>query len=210
MEIGALAGAGLAGLDLNRRDYAYTAARNAETMVGERFDWWFQNRELVEALSVRVALELGRRDEAEQRFRTALAHTEPRDARCAAWLAAECAPTLIAAGADVWDFVRRFSARADDMGYTALATRFRSLLARQAGSHGDGVRNEARSRQLATHEAVRACLLGGEHPAGQLAIGGSLLAERAAGHGDYDRWQGADASFGELEFRVFLREGQIT
>jgi diguanylate cyclase (GGDEF)-like protein/putative nucleotidyltransferase with HDIG domain len=137
MEIGALAGAGLAGLDLNRRDYAYTAARNAETMVGERFDWWFQNRELVEALSVRVALELGRRDEAEQRFRTALAHTEPRDARCAAWLAAECAPSLIAAGADVWDFVRRFSQRADDMGYTGLATRFRSLLARHGRTSGE-------------------------------------------------------------------------
>jgi len=136
MEIGAIAGAGLAGLDLNRRDYAYTAARNAETMVGERFDWWFQNRELVEALSVRVALELGRRDEAEQRFRTALAHTEPRDARCAAWLAAECAPSLISAGADVWDFVRRFSGRAEDMGYTALATRFRSLLARNDRSSG--------------------------------------------------------------------------
>ena len=136
MEIGAIAGAGLAGLDLNRHDYAYTAARNAETMVGERFDWWFQNRELVEALSVRVALELDRRDEAEQRFRTALAHTEPRDARCAAWLAAECAPSLISAGADVWDFVRRFSQRADDMGYTALATRFRSLLARHGRSSG--------------------------------------------------------------------------
>ena len=136
MEIGAIAGAGLAGLDLNRRDYAYTAARNAETMVGERFDWWFQNRELVEALSVRVALELGRRDEAEQRFRTALAHTEPRDARCAAWLAAECASSLISAGADVWDFVRRFSGRAEDMGYTALATRFRSLLARDGRSSG--------------------------------------------------------------------------
>ena len=137
MEIGAIAGAGLAGLDLNRRDYAYTAARNAETMIGERFDWWFQNRELVEALSVRVALELGRRDEAEQRFRTALAHTEPRDARCAAWLAAESAPALIAAGADVWDFVRRFSQRADDMGYTALATRFRSLLARGGRTSGE-------------------------------------------------------------------------
>jgi diguanylate cyclase (GGDEF)-like protein/putative nucleotidyltransferase with HDIG domain len=136
MEIGAIAGAGLAGLDLNRRDYAYTAARNAETMVGERFDWWFQNRELVEALSVRVALELGRRDEAEQRFRTALSHTEPREARCAAWLAAECAPSLISAGADVWDFVRRFSGRAEDMGYTALATRFRSLLARHGRSSG--------------------------------------------------------------------------
>ena len=136
MEIGALAGAGLAGLDLNRRDYAYTAARNAETMVGDRFDWWFQNRELVEALSVRVALELGRRDEAEQRFRTALAHTEPRDARCASWLAAECAPALIAAGADVWEFVRRFSNRADDMGYTAQAARFRSLLARHGRSSG--------------------------------------------------------------------------
>ncbi|HEY2851603.1 MAG TPA: tetratricopeptide repeat protein [Gemmatimonadaceae bacterium] len=136
MEIGAIAGAGLAGLDLNRRDYAYTAARNAETMVGERFDWWFQNRELVEALSIRVALELGRRDEAEQRFRTALAHTEPRDARCAAWLAAECASSLIAAGADLWDFVRRFSGRADDMGYVALATRFRSLLARHGRSSG--------------------------------------------------------------------------
>jgi tetratricopeptide (TPR) repeat protein len=136
MEIGALAGAGLAGLDLGRRDYAYTAARNAETMIGERFDWWFQNRELVEALSIRVALELGRRDEAEQRFRTALAHTEPRDARCAAWLAAECAPALISAGADVWDFVTRFSQRADEMGYAALAARFRTLFARHGRVSG--------------------------------------------------------------------------
>jgi tetratricopeptide (TPR) repeat protein len=131
MEIGALAGAGLAGLDLGRRDYAYTAARNAETMIGERFDWWFQGREVVEALSIRVAMELGRTAEAEQRFRTALAHTEPRDARSAAWLAAECAASLISGGADVWDFVTRFSHRADEMAYAGLAARFRSIVARR-------------------------------------------------------------------------------
>src|SRR5690348_4248363 len=130
LEIGALAGAGLAGLDLNRRDYAYTAARNAETMVGERIDWWFQNRELVEALNIRVALELGRHEEAEQRFRTAIADTDRRDARCAAWLAAECAPALIEAGADVWEFVRKYAQRADEMGYTPLASRFRALFAK--------------------------------------------------------------------------------
>lgn len=131
MEIGALAGAGLAGLDLGRRDYAYTAARNAETMIGERFDWWFQGREVVEALSIRVAMELGRTAEAEQRFRTALAHTEPRDARSAAWLAAECAASLISGGADVWDFVTRFSHRADEMAYGGLAARFRSIVAKR-------------------------------------------------------------------------------
>ena len=138
MEIGALAGAGLAGLDLGRRDYAYTAARNAETMIGVRFDWWFQGRELVEALSVRVALELERKEEAEARFRTAVAHTEPRDSRSAAWLVAECAPALIAAGADVWDFVTRFSHRADEMAYAGLAGRFRALFAgngRGSGPH---------------------------------------------------------------------------
>ena len=137
MEIGALAGAGLAGLDLGRRDYAYTAARNAETMIGERFDWWFQGRELVEALSVRVALELGRHQDAEQRFRTAVAHTEPRDARSAAWLAAECAPALISAGADVWEFVTRFSQRADEMDYAGLAARFRTLFARSGRTSGE-------------------------------------------------------------------------
>jgi tetratricopeptide (TPR) repeat protein len=136
MEIGALAGAGLAGLDLNRREYAYAAARNAETMVGERLDWWFQNRELVEALSVRVALELGRRDEAEQRFRAAIADTDERDARCAAWLAAECAPSLIAAGADMWEFLRRYSQRADEMGYSSLAARFRALFAQHERASG--------------------------------------------------------------------------
>jgi tetratricopeptide (TPR) repeat protein/GTPase SAR1 family protein len=136
MEIGALAGAGLAGLDLNRRDYAYTAARNAETMIGERLDWWFQNRELVEALSVRVALELGRREEAEERFRAAIADTDARDTRCAAWLAAECAPAFIAAGADVWEFVRRYSQRADEMGYAALAARFRSVFAQHERTSG--------------------------------------------------------------------------
>jgi tetratricopeptide (TPR) repeat protein len=129
MEIGALAGAGLAGLDLNRREYAYTAARNAETMIGERVAWWFQNRELVEALSVRVALELGRREEAEERFRRAIADTHERDMRCAAWLAAECAPSLIAAGADIWDFVRRYAQRAEEKGYASLAARFRTLIA---------------------------------------------------------------------------------
>jgi tetratricopeptide (TPR) repeat protein len=136
MEIGALSGAGLAGLDLGRRDYAYTAARNAETMIGERFDWWFQGRELVEALSVRVALELGRKDEAEQRFRTAIAHTEPRDARSAAWLAVECAPALIDAGADVWEFVTRFSHRVDEMAYGGLSARFRALYARAGRTSG--------------------------------------------------------------------------
>jgi hypothetical protein len=36
----------------------------------------------------------------------------------------------------VWEFVRRFSQRAEDLGYTALATRFRSLLARHGRSSG--------------------------------------------------------------------------
>jgi tetratricopeptide (TPR) repeat protein len=130
MEIGALAGAGLAGLELGRRDYAYTAIRNAETMIGERFDWWFQGRELVEALAVCVALDVGRRAEAQQRFRKALSHTETRDRYSAAWLTAECAPSLVAAGdSDIWDALERFRKLAEENGYAPLLARFDRLLA---------------------------------------------------------------------------------
>ena len=130
MEIGALAGAGLAGLELGRRDYAYTAIRNAETMIGERFDWWFQGRELVEALAVCVALDLGRRAEALQRFRTALSHTETRDRYSAAWLTAECAPAIVAAGdKSIWEVLERFRKLAEENGYAPLLARFDRLLA---------------------------------------------------------------------------------
>ncbi|HKO15806.1 MAG TPA: diguanylate cyclase [Gemmatimonadaceae bacterium] len=128
LEIGALAGAGLAGLELGRREYAHAAARTAEAMIGERQDWWFQGRELVEALAVRLMVDSARRSEAEQRFRLAIGHIEPRDRYSASWLTAECAPALVRAGASqLGDLVARFAQHAEDMGYAPLVARFEAF-----------------------------------------------------------------------------------
>nr|MBA3890366.1 tetratricopeptide repeat protein [Gemmatimonadaceae bacterium] len=128
VEIGAIAGAGLAAWALGRTDASQAALRDVEALIGGRRDWWFQGRELVEALRVRsLHAQAGAAVAAE-----ALAHgvtaAEAHDAYGAAWLVAELAPDLADAGAtSVWDLVARYAGRVDALGYAPLSRRYAAL-----------------------------------------------------------------------------------
>jgi diguanylate cyclase (GGDEF)-like protein/putative nucleotidyltransferase with HDIG domain len=127
-EIGALAGAGLVALALDRRAVAERGERNASLLVQNKSDWWFQGRELLEALSVRMAILAGGVATAERQFVTALALAERHDVYGAAWLVAECAPGLAAAGFPaIWETVNRFAHRVEALGFASLSARYAAL-----------------------------------------------------------------------------------
>ena len=137
VEAGALAGAGLATLALGRSEAAECVARAVAALVGSRAEWWFQGREIVEALSVRAAAAVGDTTLAEARFRASVAMAEQHDQYGAAWLVAECASALAAGGAHgVWDVVARFAPTAAELGYVPLAARYAALTAERAALAG--------------------------------------------------------------------------
>jgi tetratricopeptide (TPR) repeat protein len=125
VETGALAGAGLAWLGLGEVAIAARGLEAANTIIGERQDWWFQGRELVEALAVRLALAAGDRAAAERRFRHALSQAERHDLYGAAWLVAECAAPLEAQGVEeVRNAVAQYAPQAQTLGYAPLSARY--------------------------------------------------------------------------------------
>jgi len=129
VEIGALAGAGLAGVALGRHEYARDVVRRADALIAQRADPWFQGRELAEALSVRVMLEEAKREQAERRFYDALALAEQRDRYGAAWLVAEAGASLAEAGfGSLWHLIERYASQIDELGYAPLSERYAALI----------------------------------------------------------------------------------
>jgi tetratricopeptide (TPR) repeat protein len=128
VEIGARAGAGLAALALTRPEAVAEAARAVTQLLPGPGGWWFQGREIAEALCILEALSRGATAEAQARFRNALAAAEQHEPYGAAWLVAEVAPALTLAGAaDAWQLVEHYGARARELGYTALEGRYANL-----------------------------------------------------------------------------------
>ncbi|MES2176255.1 MAG: AAA family ATPase [Gemmatimonadota bacterium] len=85
---GALAGLGLCQLLTGDHSAAQASYRRAIPMM-ERLVNWFQGRELMEALTIRMLLAEGKVGEAAESFCLALAAAGPSDAYGAAWLTAE-------------------------------------------------------------------------------------------------------------------------
>jgi diguanylate cyclase (GGDEF)-like protein len=130
VEIGSLAGAGLSLLRQGKSDAARVAFLSADERMRSRPDW-FQGRELVEALSVRIAAEDGRIEDAVRQFDRAIALAEASDLYSAAWLTAACADVLHRHDpAYMRDSVTRYAARVKDLGYNEMSRRYAELLAR--------------------------------------------------------------------------------
>jgi tetratricopeptide (TPR) repeat protein len=130
VEIGAIAGAGLSLLHQGRVDAARESLAGAEERIRARKDW-FQGRELVEALAVRLAAEEGRMDDAIRCFDNARTLVDASDIYTAAWLTAECAEVLFEHDPErVRGAVERFSQPVRDQGYTELIKRYDALLTR--------------------------------------------------------------------------------
>jgi tetratricopeptide (TPR) repeat protein len=125
--VGAHAGAGLAALRLDTVPAAHAALDAAYRIFAGRTDWWFQGRELLESLAIRIDALAGRFDAAHERFRTAVERLEPMDVYAAAWLVADCAATLAERAPSTWDVVHRFGAHPALQQFVPLSARFTAL-----------------------------------------------------------------------------------
>ncbi|GJG88282.1 hypothetical protein tb265_34630 [Gemmatimonadetes bacterium T265] len=127
IHLGALAGGGLAELDLG----AVRGARERQAAMGallaERAAWWFQNRELCDALDVRLAAAGPRpRAEVAALLVDRVERAERHDPYAALWLAAECAPLLRASGPVAEATLHRSLVHARALNYAPLASRIRA------------------------------------------------------------------------------------
>jgi len=130
IEIGAFAGIGICFLELGRVGKAQEAVDELNLRIGRR-PHWFQNRELVEALFVRMAARRGRKEEALTRFFQAVSLAESSDPYCAAWLIASCADDLIVFDEQqVKSSVRSYAERVRKLGYAEMTRRYDALIAR--------------------------------------------------------------------------------
>ena len=129
VEIGARAGLGLAQLALDDRAAAKAAHDEAIARMKGRDDW-FQGRELVEALGIRLAALDGDATSAAARLDQALAAANAVDGYGAAWLLAECA--LVLAPREpvrVREALATFVPRVDALGLDVLRRRYDAILA---------------------------------------------------------------------------------
>ena len=95
--------------------------------LGARHDWWFQKRELLESLAVRLDARAGRYDEARARFHTAVPRLEESDGYAAAWMVADCAAELGPHDRSVWPQVERFARNPMVHQFVPLSARFTAL-----------------------------------------------------------------------------------
>ena len=129
IEVGSLAGAGLAALDLGNDDQALLARRRASERSAELGDTWYQGRELLEALEVRFLLATDRVAKAETVFDRARSLAATIDEGAALWLVAECTPSLVRAGAERYvGMMHEAHERATAIGLRPLAARLAASL----------------------------------------------------------------------------------
>jgi len=125
MEIGAYGGRGLANLARGRPNEARECLGAARQRAESHSNWWFQGRELVVALEVRLQLADGYREDAEAFLLDSLAAADLHDPYGAAWLVAEVWDTMREAGSQqIAPLVARYETVARTRGFRALAARF--------------------------------------------------------------------------------------
>jgi tetratricopeptide (TPR) repeat protein len=130
IEIGATAGAGLCALELGRVDQARIALRELEPRVRDRTEW-YQGREIVEALVVRLLVLDGRPTEAFARFASTISLAESSDVYNAAWLTVTCADALIQFNAEgVKSSILSYLDRVRRLGYAEMTRRYEALAQR--------------------------------------------------------------------------------
>lgn len=133
VELGATAGSGLSLLAQGRLEEATIALRRVAPRVVSRPDW-FQGREIVEALSVLVAIRRGEIAQGIRQFSEALGRASGVDAYYGAWLTAMCAEALAPhAPEEVEAAVSRYAPRVATIGYAELTAKFRELTGADLG-----------------------------------------------------------------------------
>jgi hypothetical protein len=125
--IGAHAGSGMVALRLHDPSTARAALAAAQRLMGQRVDWWFQGRERLESLTIRLATRSGNHELAQSRFRAAVARLEAMDMYTAAWMVADCAAELAEHDVDVWATVSQFAAHDTVQQFLPLSARYTAL-----------------------------------------------------------------------------------
>jgi diguanylate cyclase (GGDEF)-like protein/putative nucleotidyltransferase with HDIG domain len=121
VHIGSMAGAGLAELDLGLPNGGEERFVHARELVAGRNDWWFQGRELWEALQIRLMPTAP--DAARAHLLAALARAETHDQYAALWLGAEFSELLRDGDAACDATLHRLQMQARALGYQPLVAR---------------------------------------------------------------------------------------
>ena len=129
VELGARSGQGLAFLALGRAADARACLQSCTVRVRNRTTWWFQGRELLEALAIRIHLQSHDVQGARGRFDEGLSLAEESDTYGAAWLVAEVAGPLADVGVhSAIAQVPRFAELAKGLAYAPLIARYTALM----------------------------------------------------------------------------------
>ncbi len=123
VELGARAGQALAALAVGARSVAEDAMRWIRANVETRPEWWFQGRDLVDALRIRVAAERGDDAHAMRLLTEAVALAARHDMYLAAYLVAECGPSLRGALVPLVALIDRLLPEAQTFGLTGAVQR---------------------------------------------------------------------------------------
>ena len=130
IEIGASAGAGLCLLELGRLNAARGALADVQIRIETRPDW-FQDRQIAEALAIRVDAADQKFEEALSRLEHATALAEGADLYNAAWLTVSCADALFDYDQErVRACIDRYRERVRKLGYPEMTRRYEALAAR--------------------------------------------------------------------------------
>ncbi len=127
VELGARAGQALAALAVGARSVAEDAMRWIRANVEPRPDWWFQGRDLVDALRIRLAAERGDYAHAMRLLHEAVAIASRHDPYVAAYLVAECAPSLHCATDALLELIDQISPEVEALGFVGVAARLSAL-----------------------------------------------------------------------------------
>jgi hypothetical protein len=127
VELGARAGQALAALAVGARSVAEDAMRWIRTNVEPRPEWWFQGRDLVDALRIRLAAERGDDAHALRLLHEAVAIAGRYDPYVGAHLVAECAPSLRRSTDALLALIDHVSPEVESLGFAGLAQRLSVL-----------------------------------------------------------------------------------
>ena len=104
------------------------------TNVEPRPDWWFQGRDLVDALRIRLTAVRGDEVHALRVLNEAVAISKRHDPYTAAFLVAECGPSLRRSGDALLDLVDQTLPEAEALGFARVAQRLAALRLSLAGA----------------------------------------------------------------------------
>ncbi len=134
VELGARAGQALAALAVGARSLADDAMRWIRANVEPRPDWWFQGRDMVDALRIRLAAERGDDSHALRLLHEAVDIAAQHDPYVAAYLVAECAPSLMRCADGVLALLDVVQPDVEALGFVGITERIATLRTALAGA----------------------------------------------------------------------------